>query len=184
MASKHILSLEVPIVTNSEILSIRDTSLYTDNLPVDYPELLVTVPGFNGPSLISVSKDFYINLTGCELGLQKENCETERVSLPDGVYIIRYSVSPNDKVYVEYNHLRVTNILSLYHRILCDIDISTCEPFSDRKNILEEIQYIRTLIDGAIAKVEYCNSPSIGMDMYNYALKRLNKLVCNTRGCH
>ena len=58
MASKHILSLEVPTVTNCEILSIRDTSQYTDLMPVDCPELLVTVPGFNGPSLISVSKDF------------------------------------------------------------------------------------------------------------------------------
>ena len=49
MADKHILSLEIPTVANCEILSINDTSQYTDLLPVDCSEPLVTAPGFNNP---------------------------------------------------------------------------------------------------------------------------------------
>lgn len=183
MADKHILSLEVPTVANCEILSIRDTSKYTDLLPVDCSELLITVPGFNAGKLISVNPGFSLDINACDLGLQTSDCGTVRSELPDGVYIIKYSVSPNDKVYVEYNHLRVTSLLSLYYKVLCDIDVNDCEPFSEKQDLIKEIQYIRTLIDAAVSKVEYCNSPHIGLDMYNYALKRLEKMVCQTAGC-
>ena len=118
MAEKHILSLEVPSVANCEILSIRDTSQYTELLPVDCSELLITVPGFNSPALIQVDKNFDLNLAACDLGVQTVNCGTEQAALPDGVYIIRYSVSPNAEVFVEYNHLRVSSILNLLLLIL------------------------------------------------------------------
>ena len=56
MADKHILSLEVPTVSNREILSIRDTSQYSSNLDIDCSELLVTSPGYNVPVLIEVDQ--------------------------------------------------------------------------------------------------------------------------------
>jgi hypothetical protein len=183
MADKHILSLEVPDVANCEIMSVKDTSQYTSNLAVDCPELQITKAGFNKFALIKTTKNFDLNLTACDLGLQTTNCGSVQTTIPDGIYIIKYSVAPNDKVYVEYNHLRITNILIKYYSVLCDIDLNVCEPSSDRKRLIDELQYIRTLIDGAVAKVEYCNSPHIGMDMYNYALKRLEKIICKTSGC-
>lgn len=183
MADKHILSLEVPDVANCEIMTIKDTSQYTPNLAVDCAELQITKGGFNKYALISVTKGFDLNLTACDLGLQTTNCGSVQTAIPDGIYIIKYSVSPNDKVYVEYNHLRVTSILIKYYKVLCDLDFHTCEPHSDRRDLIEEMQYIKTLIEGAVAKVEYCNSPHIGMDMYNYALKRLEKINCKTTGC-
>jgi hypothetical protein len=184
MASKHILSLEVPAVANCEILSIRDTSQYSNHLSIDCEELLITVPGFNAGALVKVDNGFFLDINACDLGIQTTGCEEARGDLPDGVYIIKYSVSPNDKVYVEYNHLRVTKILNLYYKVLCDIDLEACYPSSDKKDLIDELQFIRTLIDGAIAKVEYCSSPSIGMEMYNYALKKLEKIVCQTVGCN
>ena len=44
MADKHILSLEVPTVSNREILSVRDTSQYSSKLDIDCGELLITSP--------------------------------------------------------------------------------------------------------------------------------------------
>jgi hypothetical protein len=184
MASKHILSLEVPTVANCEILSIRDTSQYSDVLSVSCEELLITPPGFNVSALVKVTKDFFVNITACDLGIQKTNCTTSRTDIPDGVYVIKYSVAPNNKAYVEYNHLRITKLLNLYYQVLCDIDLQACEPFSEKKALIEEMQFIRTLIDGAVSKVEYCSSPSLGMEMYNYALKRLEAIVCKTVGCN
>ena len=63
MANKHILSLEVQPVANCEILSIRDTSQYTDDLAIDCPELLITAPGFNSPTLIKVQPYFDLKKT-------------------------------------------------------------------------------------------------------------------------
>tara|TARA_R100000084_G_C4642609_1_gene144724 strand:- start:6 stop:560 length:555 start_codon:yes stop_codon:yes gene_type:complete len=180
MADKHKLSLEVPAVADCTILSVNDTSQYTPLLPVDCPELLITVPGFNSPALISVTQDFSLNLVACNLGVQTVDCGTTNTDLPDGVYIIKYSVAPNDEVFVEYNHLRITKILNLYHEVLCGLHVDTCEPSSERWELIGEIHYIRTLIDAAVSQVEYCCSPTKGMDMYNYALKRLQKILCLT----
>ena len=183
MAEKHILSLEIPTVANCEIFSVRDTSQYTALLPVDCPELLITTPGFNSPALVVVTPNFNLNLTGCDLGVQTVDCGTNVIELPDGVYVIKYSVAPNDKVYVEYNHLRITKILTLYYKILCDLDLKTCEPTIDRKDLVDRMYYLRTLIDAAVSKVEYCTSPSQGMDMYNYVLKEFQKIDCISSNC-
>ncbi len=182
MAEKHILSLEVPTVANCEILSIRDTSQYSTLLPVDCPELLITVPGFNSPALIDVTPGFNLNLVACSLGVQSTDCGTVNTALPDGIYIIRYSVAPNSEVFVEYNHLRTTSILNLYHEVICGLNLADCEPFSEKQDLIDEVNYIRLLIDAAVAEVEYCLSPNKGMEMYNYALKRLNKILCLTSG--
>ena len=183
MVSKHILSLEIPVVANCNILSVRDTSQYAEMLNADCRELLVTVPGFNQSALIKVDKGFYLNLTSCNLGIQNEQCDSVTVALPDGVYIIRYSVAPNNKNYVEYNHLRVSQILTLYYKTLNEIGLKECEPEPKQKELIKQLQYIRTLIDAAVAQVEYCGDVNKGMSMYNYALKKLNKLVCITTGC-
>jgi hypothetical protein len=183
MANKHILSLEVPSVSNCGILSVKDTSQYTDDLGIDCEELLITPPGFNSPALIKVKHGFDLHINGCSLGIQSTDCGSTRSTIPDGVYIIRYSVSPNDKAYVEYNHLRVCSIMDKYYKILCDIDMKPCAPSSERADLLAELAYIRTLIDAAVAKVEYCTSPNEGMELYNYAMKRLDKIDCSSICC-
>jgi len=182
MAEKHILSLEVPTVANCEILSVRDTSQYSSLLPIDCSELLITVPGFNSPALIEVVPNFDLNLNACALGVQSTDCGSTNTPLPDGIYIIKYSVSPNSEVFVEYNHLRTTAILNSYYEVICGLNLADCEPSSEKQKSINEVNYIRLLIDAAIAEVEYCISPNKGMEMYNYALKRLNKILCLTSG--
>ena len=46
MAKQHILSLEIPAVSNCELLCIKDTSQYNKDLAVDCEELLITLPGY------------------------------------------------------------------------------------------------------------------------------------------
>lgn len=178
MAEKHILSLEIPTVSNCEVLCVKDTSQYSKKLQVDCTELLITMPGFNAPVLIKVDEEFDLCLNACVLALQKVDCGKTRSKLPDGVYVIRYSAAPNDKVYVEYNHLRVTNLLTTYYNKLCDIDLKPCEPSSEREDLIKEMNYIKTLIDAAVAEVEYCSNPKKGMELYTYAEKLLNKIIC------
>nr|QPI16340.1 MAG: hypothetical protein NIOZUU157_00230 [Virus NIOZ-UU157] len=179
MASKHILSLGIPESANCSVLSIIDTSVYSSSVPVECEELLITPPGFAHPTLIEVTQGFNLPVTGCAIGLQTTSCNTTINTMPDGIYIIKYSVSPNDKVYVEYNHLRVTELLSTYYRKLCELDITPCGPSSERKNTLNEMYYIRTLIDAAKAKVEFCQSPNEGMELYEFAKKKLKKITCS-----
>lgn len=183
MASKHILSLEIPTVSNSDLLCIKDTSQYSKELAIDCEELLITLPGFSVPVLVKVDNGFDMCLTACTLAIQNSNCGTIQENIPDGVYIIRYSVSPNSKVYVEYNHLRVTKLLSTYYEVLCDLEVQACQPDSEKQSLLSEMSYIRTIIDAAVANVEYCQSAAHGMQLYNYAKTRLNKIACPSGNC-
>ena len=183
MASKHILSLEIPTVSNCDLLCIKDTSQYSSELAVDCEELLITLPGFSVPVLIKVDKGFDMCLTACILALQTLNCGTSQDKIPDGIYIVIYSVSPNSKVYVEYNHLRVTRLLTTYYEVLCDLEVQACQPDSDKQELLSEMSFIKTLIDAAVANVEYCQSAAQGMQLYNYAKSRLNKIACPSGNC-
>ena len=122
-------------------------------------------------------------LTACTLALQTTDCGTHNQKIPDGVYIVKYSVSPNSKVYVEYNHLRVTRLLTTYYEVLCELEVQACQPNSDKQALLAEMSYIKTLIDAAVANVEYCGSAEHGMQLYNYAKTRLNKIACPSGNC-
>ena len=179
--ANHVLSLEVPDVYNACIIKLFDTSVYADNMPVVCPILDVTVPGFNYASEISVTPGFNLSLTACDLGIQTTGCDTSSyANLPDGIYIIKYSVSPNEFVYVEYNHLRTTQALIRWNKAMCNLDLAACEPTAKVQQKLEKLRMIRMYLDAAKAKVEFCHEPQKGMTLYNYAIKLLNKFDCKT----
>ena len=182
--ANHVLSLEVPQVMNECIFKILDTSVYqTANpaIPVVCPTLNITVPGFGYSNQIDATNfynDGFITLTACDLQLQTVDCGTKYYNLPDGIYIIKYSVSPNETVYVEYNHLRITHALNMYYKVLCDVDLAACDPPFKVKEKLEALRLIFMYLQSAKSKVEFCLEPQKGMSLYNYAIKLLNKLSC------
>jgi hypothetical protein len=171
---QHILSLNIPDILNECVIKIEDISDYSDLMTVDCELLQVTPPGFTyAVHFRDINEGFtsILNAEDLELGLAGD-------PLPDGVYVIRYSVSPNDKVYVEYNYLRTAVFMNKYYGILCTLELACCEPSRDMKEKFKQLRDIRMLLDAAKAKVEYCHSITEGMDLYNYALKLLNKFEC------
>lgn len=175
MASKHQLSLELPETNNIKVLRLFDTSYYADDLTVDCGKLLITSPGFNMPRVIDVLPQFNLVLNACSLGLQQSGCGDHSEVIPDGIYKINYSVSPNNNVFVEYQHLRVVQTLNKWYNLLSQLEMSGCEPDADIKEQLNELRLIRSFIDAAKAKVEYAHELEAGMELLLYAQKRLNK---------
>jgi len=175
MASKHQLSLELPDTNNIKVLRLFDTSYYAEGLTVDCGKLLITSPGFNMPVVIEVLPHFNLVLNACALGLQSTGCGEYSQVIPDGIYKINYSVSPNSNVFVEYDYLRVTQTLNKYYNLLAQLELSGCEPDADVKEQLNELRLIKSFIDAAKAKVEYAHDPEQGMELLVYAQKRLNK---------
>ena len=168
-------------------MKIFDTSVYqttSPNIPIICPTLTITVPGFGysteiiGDKMINFVEGGHINLTACDLGLQKENCDTILANIPDGIYAIRYSVSPNNLLFVEYNYLRISQALNQYYKVLCNIDLAACDPPAKIKSKLERLRLIKMYLESAKSKVEFCHEPQKGMSLYNYALKLLNKFEC------
>lgn len=159
-------------------MTVMDTSVYTDLIPVVCETLTITVPGFTSSVELSVNAGFIQNITACDLGLQTTDCNVNYIDIPDGVYIIKYSVSPNDQVYVEYNHLRISKALNKYNKILCGVDVNACDPPFAIKEKLEALRLIFMYLQAAKSKVETCHEPQKGMTLYNYAMKLLNKMDC------
>ena len=67
MANNHFLILDVIETSNCSVLNVIDTSIYTDDIPMDCGELLITPPGFNAPVLTTVQKDFNLKFTPCSI---------------------------------------------------------------------------------------------------------------------
>lgn len=183
MASKHQLSLEVPDTNNCTVFRVFDSSIYSDDIPVTCGTLQITSPGFNYPVAIDVLPGFNLILNGCTLGIQTTGCGTASYRIPDGIYTIKYSVSPNDKVYVEYNYLRACQTLNKYYNELCKLELAACEPAADVQDKLDELRLIKSFIDAAKAKVEVCNSPHQGIELLFYAQKRLQKFTGDCATC-
>jgi len=178
--ANHTLRLEIPPVLNTCILSIFDASTYSDIVPLTCPTLNVTLPGFTYSTQITFVPESSVVLTACDLQIQTESCGETYYELPDGIYIIKYSVSPNDFVYVEYNHLRISKALNKYKSLLCELDLSNCEPTKKVLSKLDELKKIKSYLDAAVAKVETCHEPQKGMSLYNYAVSLMDKLNCST----
>ena len=183
----HSLSLDIPVTLNPYILRIDDTSIYCSTIPVTCPNLLVTAPGYNWSAEIIPSIDYQQDgswrpfreiLTGRDLKLMREDANSY-CELPDGIYAIKYSVSPNDLVYVEYNHLRTTKIRNKYNEILCSMDLTDREPTQEKEKKLKMLWWIDTYITAAVSAAEVCHDADKAMELYNYAYKLLGKLSCN-----
>lgn len=177
----HKLSLEVPDTLNKCVLRVVDMSVYNTDISTKCGQLEITAPGFTMSQFIdNIYPNFSVNLTACDLKIQKVNCGTDFNCLPDGLYVIKWSVSPNTIVYVEYNHLRITNALNKIQQIYCEIDLCISTPQSKSK--LNKLTEVEQYLKAAKAKVEYCREAKKGMDLYKEAMKMLDKINC--KNCH
>lgn len=177
---KHTLSLEIPDTLNECILRVADSSVYDDKLPVECATLEILPPGFTCAVSLEATAGFCNwNLTACDLGMQTLSCGEVFDTLPDGVYVIKYSVAPNEYVFVEYNHLRITNALIKYQKLLCYLDIAACDPLPEVKEKLKKLRLYHMMLMAAKAKVEFCHHPKEGMNLYEYAVKMIDKMSCN-----
>lgn len=173
------LALDIPDTLNDCVLKVWDSSIYSSGVPTECPKLEITAPGFQLPAIVSdIQPGFNLNLTACQIGMQIHNCGVQFNPLPDGVYIIRLSYSPNDQLYVEYNHLRITCALNKINKIMCCLDLSNCQPIQPVEAQLRELQQLWMQLKGAKSNVEYCHHPKKGLAMYDYVVGQLDKLAC------
>jgi hypothetical protein len=68
--ANHVLSLEIPTVSNPCVLKIFDTSVYSPLVGLHNPRLEIVVPGFTYTAELSFVPDSTPTLTACDLGLQ------------------------------------------------------------------------------------------------------------------
>lgn len=161
------------------MLKLVDMSNYNPDIPVANGVLEVTPPGFSCSVSFPVPQDFSITLNSSTLKVAPAVTQADLVDLPDGIYFYKYSIKPNDQLFVEYAALRNCMLLQRYY-------LAVCELFSDRVKITRRefedrrraLIWVKELIDGSKYKVEECGEEKEGIEMYNEALRLLDKRHC------
>ena len=179
------LGLQVIETGDPKTLRIVDTSVYSEGIDVSCEQLHITPPGFTYPAGFEVDKGFNSLFNSHNLGLTNPN--NDITNLPEGVYILRYSINPNERLWVEYYYLRNTAQVLRYNKLLCALSLQPCDTIDkDLEMNLKAVYTAKIYIDAAKAMVEYCNAPKKGIELYEYAdklLKKLESKLVNCKNC-
>jgi hypothetical protein len=175
------LSLEIENKGDCKNIRITDSSFYNPLLPVTCMQLQVKTPGNTVPVEFELENPYFTTVLNANNLKIQDNVPNECLeSLPDGIYYIKYSINPNNKLYVEYNYLHNCGQYAKYIDLVCDLFSEKC--LMTNNQYLEktkELAKIKSLIDSSKYLIEYCGNPEGGVDLYNEANELLNKFKSN-----
>ncbi len=170
------LNVSVKESYDCRTLIIEDISEYTSE-NIDNVILEVKAPGkdcFIQFPLFKNWKPFILNCSNLELC-----CETRPSDfsvIPDGVYAIKYSIDPNLKTIVEFNHLRVCQLEKSFLKLICDFFTNKCSFNEKEKNSkLDELMKIYFNIKASKWLVEECLETEKGLELYNETNKSMEQ---------
>lgn len=174
------LSLDVQDTTNTKTLRIVDNSDYNDKIEIKDAYLEIIPPGFDQVKSFKVKPGFSELLNASILGILPAKTYKALADLPDGLYQIKYSVPPTDKLQVEYYYFRTLKLQQKYFNLMCQL-------YKNRKNFLvaqfserrQELIWIKILIDTAKFAAEDRHDPDLALQFYNEA----NELLGTTERC-
>lgn len=178
--AKTALDINIVKTHNIRTIGIADTSVYATSI-INGPVIEITPPGFKKVALDFTVKSVNI-FNSNSLKITNACSEQDLSPLPDGIWKIKYSITPALDNYVEKSFMRTDYIRCMYDRAFLGIDMSNCvgctsDLIHTKKN---ELQEIRLLIDGAVASANDCDEDGA---MYKYRkamdkLKRIKQCEC------
>ena len=103
------LNLDILVIPTYNVLTlgVADISTYPVSPIITSPTIEITVPGFGKMTLPFIPNDFNV-FTSLTLGITSVG--QPLLPLPDGVYYLRYSVTPSYINYVERTIIRVEQL--------------------------------------------------------------------------
>lgn len=141
MAKINALELDIDIFdsSNPKKIVVRDASSYLHDT-VESPTLSIKLPGF----INFIDIDFHRNsiniLNSNTLRLTNVITTNEMADLPDGLYQFRYSICPNEKLFVVKNFMKTTLAELALARIIAFT--SKCNQTQEFKNSILDIIYL------------------------------------------
>ena len=174
------LKLEILVVPtyNTLTLGIADASTYPVSPAVTSPTIEITVPGFGMVSLPFNINDFNI-FNSASLGLTAVG--DPLLPLPDGVYYLRYSVTPAYINYVERTIIRVEQLQEKFDNAFMKLDMMECD-LAIRRQQKVNLNSIYYFIQGSIAAANTC-AVDTSNKLYTQANNMLNNFIKNNCYC-
>jgi len=174
------LKLDILVVPtyNTKTLGVADASEYPNDFVIQAPTLEITVPGFGVATIPFVPNDFNI-INSTIVGLT--TTDEVLLPLPDGLYKLRYSVTPAYENNVEKTIFRVDQLLERFDVVFMRLDMMECDS-AIKKQTKIELNYIYLLIQGAMSAANNC-ATDVANKLYIQASKKIAQLVKNNCGC-
>lgn len=143
------LNITLAETYNQYYLNIKDISEYDVDWNITQSTCEITPPGFPKVNVPFTAKaeNFYkasqLNI-GCD---EQDDC----ITIPDGIYTVKFSIHPNAKYFVEKSFMRVNNIRCEYGEAFLKVDFtSTCNKEQKAKD-KGYLSSVRMLIEGSMA---------------------------------
>ncbi len=177
--STLVLDIVVVPTYNSKTLAVMDASVYpTDPSTESSPTLEITVPGFAKVSLPFDMEEINV-YSSSTLGITPLGSAT--LPIPDGIYILRYSVAPANTNYVEHSIMRVDQLQEKFDNAFLMLDLMECDR-AIKTQATVNLNTIYMFIQGALAAANNCASVE-AYKLYNKADTMLTNFVRNKCGC-
>lgn len=172
------LRLDIAIIPtyNSYTIGVADASKYPSSFVILSPSIEFEIPSFEKVVLPFNAKAYnYFDST--DLGITAEGSETS--PLPDGIYKVKYTITPAYKNNVEKTFIRVNNLQERFDAAFMQMDMMECDRAIKMQQKVE-LNSIYFFIQGAIAAANNCAEIE-AMKLYDQASKLLNNFMKN--GC-
>jgi len=163
----------------TKTLGIADTSIYdTDPPNVSAATMTITIPGFSPPVAIPFNVNSFNVYNSVILGLSSFPVYTP---IPDGVYYLKYTVTPAYVYYVQKNIMRTEVIQEKFDEAFMKLDMMECDLAikTQSKVTLNSIYY---MISGSVAAANNCAIDTANR-LYIQADRMLNNFISNNCGC-
>jgi len=171
-----ILDILVINTYNKLTLAVADISTYPD--PVTSPSIEITPPGFPAISIVFVPDTLNV-FNSTTLGITSG--DDDLVPLPDGVYILTYSVSPAFENFVTKTIQRVDQLQEKFDNAFMKLDMMECDS-AIKKQSKVDLNTIYFLIQGSIAAANNC-AVDTSNTLYRQASLMLDSFIKNNCGC-
>ena len=177
MANLQLDILVIPTY-NTLTLGVADASTYTSTPPiVSSPTIEITPPGFDVAVIPFTVDDFNI-FTSSNLGITPVGINQP---LPDGVYYLKYSITPAYENFVEKSIMRVDKLQEKFDGAFMKLDLMECDQ-ALRTQSSVTLNTIYFFIQGSIAAANNC-AVTDAYKLYNQADNMLNNFLKNNCGC-
>ena len=159
---------------NTLTLGVADASTY-DGVP-SAPTMDITVPGFGDVSIPFNIDDFNV-YNSTILGITQMG--DPLLPLPDGLYTLKYTITPANEYFVVKNIMRVEQLQERFDVAFMKLDMMECD-LAIKTQQKVDLTSINFFIQGSIAAANNCAIDTANK-LYNQASKMLNNFMRN--GC-
>lgn len=168
-----ILKLDLTLLDTHSLdsFAIADTSVYPVGFAKVNPTIEITPPGFEMTSLVFNHSSVTV-YNSATFGIPCHGEDCENIALPDGIYNIKYTLTPAYLYKLEKSFLRVDKLLAKLDGIQirmghmhCDADVMNAD-----RALLDNVEFY---ISAAIAAANKC-LPKFAMELYHKASDMLD----------